>query len=516
MSVENTGRDDRTVRLLKNLLGRADLRQMPHQFMRDEIILTLDRDAAVTPGGQILYLVLVDLVVRFARRVVVDAPDSPLLVPHPMESSQNIRVAASQIVDGLNVEKEPTSEPTPTQEKGRCLVVRVGSVGSSAGELWVAAREWAGGAGWHDVAVPPWPRDSQGNPLGAMVAACLGASEVFAWLLGRPGKTKQLSAFSYTTDDPLDPPHISVDTPLSLGHIALVGVGAVGMGVCAGLSYFHRLAGHVHLVDPDVVEMTNLNRYVGSYSSNLGQSKVTVAADRLSRTGLNTSQHLNTFHRARAHALPDRISTAVVTIDNVEDRWNIQASLPRLILNGATAETLLSVSRHDFLEDACLACIYPPNTDPLAFERDVSSASGLPLQDILLAFRERTPFTREQAQAVATKAGINPESLIPLVGRPFPEVWAEYLCAQLPVPAKVGQPPAASISFVSCLAGVLLTSELIKSSFAPQSVLQNFFHMDVLHGLHRRSLQTRGKDPRCVLGCSTPAVRKAFQAKWTT
>lgn len=62
---------------------------------------------------------------------------------------------------------------------------------------------------------------------------------------------------------------------LSRLHVGVVGVGGTGSVTAQQLA--HLGVRHFTLVDPDVVEVTNLNRLVGSVPSDVGRSKIEVA-----------------------------------------------------------------------------------------------------------------------------------------------------------------------------------------------------------------------------------------------
>lgn len=76
---------------------------------------------------------------------------------------------------------------------------------------------------------------------------------------------------------------------LQRSHVLIVGLGGIGTWVAQGLS----LAGvkRFTLVDPDIIEMTNLNRQCLFALTDVGKTKVEVAANKLSQIDPNT--HIN-------------------------------------------------------------------------------------------------------------------------------------------------------------------------------------------------------------------------------
>src|SRR5438128_6780049 len=71
------------------------------------------------------------------------------------------------------------------------------------------------------------------------------------------------------------------DNGLAARHVLVVGAGGLGSG--AALALARAGIGTLGLVDPDPVEVSNLHRQLLYDSADVGQPKVTVAAERLRR-----------------------------------------------------------------------------------------------------------------------------------------------------------------------------------------------------------------------------------------
>ena len=76
-------------------------------------------------------------------------------------------------------------------------------------------------------------------------------------------------------------PQIDLDGQLAIGaaHVVVVGLGGLGSPVALYLAASG--VGKLTLIDPDRVELSNLQRQVLHSEKSLGQSKVRSAADRL-------------------------------------------------------------------------------------------------------------------------------------------------------------------------------------------------------------------------------------------
>ncbi|UOX92371.1 ThiF family adenylyltransferase [Amycolatopsis sp. FBCC-B4732] len=77
------------------------------------------------------------------------------------------------------------------------------------------------------------------------------------------------------------PRRTSWDTQLLLSGARVVVIGIGGVGCTAAQALVRSGVGHVHCVEPDVVELSNLNRQVLFTERDLGRPKVDVAVDRL-------------------------------------------------------------------------------------------------------------------------------------------------------------------------------------------------------------------------------------------
>jgi molybdopterin-synthase adenylyltransferase len=91
-------------------------------------------------------------------------------------------------------------------------------------------------------------------------------------------------------------------------RVCIVGLGGLGAHVAQQLSYLG--VEHVVLIDPDVVEASNLNRIVGAVPSDVGRAKVEVAADHY-RATLPTAA----VHPIAASILDEKIARSVIDCD---------------------------------------------------------------------------------------------------------------------------------------------------------------------------------------------------------
>ena len=246
----------------------------------------------------------------------------------------------------------------------------------------------------------------------------------------------------------------------------LVGVGAVGNSASWALART-PLAGEVCLVDPQVVDLSNLQRYILCARGDVGGIKVDIVGEQF-EGALRARPYEGTW-ASFVMANGYRWERVLVGLDSARDRRAVQASLPRWIANAWTQAGDLGVSTHSFLgRDACLACLYLPTRRSKSEDQIMAEGLRIPqFQDrIRFLLGSLQPTGHALCDAVATAWGIPTESLASYVGRPIRELWVEGVCGGGII--SLGEAGAAPrelqvpLAFQSALAGVLLAAEAVR------------------------------------------------------
>lgn len=300
------------------------------------------------------FLVACNLLARMYPTLIVDAPE-PI-----REAAVETILAVNPACDLVGDEAQPNA----------ALTWGAGPV--SATEVCVSA------AGWNvllDDAVPD--ASTPCSPLAAMASAALGVREVFRAVLGdltddhRNGGTP-LGWNLITLREPEDgiPPLVE---GVDFGELALVGCGAIGQSFVDAIRASNS-RGRLVAIDPEDVELSNLQRYVLTTNGDVGEAKTSLVARALQGTEVEVVQ------QRRAWSLDDGLSPAclVCALDTVTDRIGCQGSLPRTIYNAYTGDQDLGWTRHErFGEDACLACIYWPSQREASWTDQVARSLGM-------------------------------------------------------------------------------------------------------------------------------------------
>jgi molybdopterin/thiamine biosynthesis adenylyltransferase len=145
-------------------------------------------------------------------------------------------------------------------------------------------------------------------------------------------------------------------------NLLLVSAGGLGYNLMHILPESHLEVEKVVVIDPDKLDLSNLNRLVGAHVSDLGQNKAALAARPFARRGIDVTPVDTTYERWRADNDPSRHQSAgdvvLVGVDQVQTRLEVAADWPALLVNGATSGWGWVVSAHRPNLNGCLGCFY--------------------------------------------------------------------------------------------------------------------------------------------------------------
>ncbi len=117
-------------------------------------------------------------------------------------------------------------------------------------------------------------------------------------------------------------------------------------------------------IEPERLEFSNLNRYpLATCDEAYNRLAKVSSIAKIGAGDLYVVEEPYSFRMFRARE-PEEMEIAVVGVDDIPTRWDVQRAFPRLILNGASELDYVSVSRHSIdsiAEKACLGCLNPRN-----------------------------------------------------------------------------------------------------------------------------------------------------------
>lgn len=445
------------------LLDDVDAEQLAAHLTSTHLHLTAGPDAQ--PSG---VLMAANLAARLYPTVTVDTTD-PALTARAIEAMRKINPDITTSFEAPATVRLILGDPTATPEAGTAIVDSVG---------WTAYLD--------QPAAQRWPT----APVAAMAAACIGMGEVFRYVFaaalgdrGRGGPTPAVVNLVELTDaqDNLPIPEIDIE------HAALVGGGAVGQAALLALSG-SQVTGIVTIIDPEQVELSNLQRYVLTTAGDVGAVKVNLAQDRAQTATLTIKKAQQAWTAGLLEELGAQ--RTLCALDTAQQRILLAAALPGPIYNAWTQPRDLGFSRHEhFGQEPCLACLYwpieaKPNQHELIAEAvgehplrvlayltiNAPVGTPIPVQAIpqlaaLPAPGDAPGWTgRPILDDIAARHEIAAERLDRWRGAPLDVLYREVVCGEAMLDFSftgIPQETRVPLAHQSALAGVMLAVELL-------------------------------------------------------
>jgi len=408
----------------------------------------------------------------------------------------------------------------------RIEIIKDASVGISIGKGAPAFQTtyFAGSNGWDALlsSREAVETGSSQNPFGAGVAACLAAANLFNCVLMPDSENRITTDLLFSTfqrERKRTPGEIPNGNWNLKGDAVLVGLGAVGNGAVWALA-LSSLTGTLHIVDPEALELTNLQRYVLAERSDEGRSKVDLATTHLCGS-LRPVPHRQTFAEFVGAAGYEWLHV-LVALDSAADRRAVQASLPKWIANSWTQPGDLGLSIHNQFDGpgACLSCLYLPSSRLPNEDEIVAHALGVPglLTEIRTLLHTGKGVSRQLIESVAAGLGRPVEDVLMYEGRPVRDLYVEGVCGGGLIPlGSTGTPQQAlhvPLAHQSSLAGVLLAAALVRRSLIGDEEGTSITRIDILRAVPDYVTQPALKAGNGLCICQDSDYSAAFRAKY--
>jgi len=280
------------------------------------------------------------------------------------------------------------------------------------------------------------------------------------------------------------------------------------------------MEGALHIVDHQAIDLGNLQRYILAERTDETNIKVEVLARYFTGNIRPKPQALSfeNFVASKGYAWPRMI----LALDSSRDRRAAQASLPQWIANAWTQPGDLGVSSHDFLDGACVACLYLPGH---ALENeDAIIASALGISDRLMQIRtllhNGDGVPRDLLDSIAKARAIPIERLLPFEGQPVRHLYTEGFCGGAVIPlGGAGTPPQevhVPLAHQSALAGLLLAAAAVRQALGLGGSGTQVTRIDLMRPLGSYLTQLAAKDQRGICICQDGDYRDVYQGKYTS
>jgi hypothetical protein len=400
------------------------------------------------------------------------------------------------------------------------LGVTVGEGNAFETTIYAGSEQWEGLVS----ATTPQTFGSSKNPFGPGAAACLAAAGIFRMIFLSDWRERidENVRFSTLVGDSVEAETEGPPTPWRLnGEAVLVGAGAVGQSALWALSRA-PLSGRLHVVDMEVIELSNLQRYVLTEPADEDRPKVEIAAALDSTIEIVPhAQELAEFLETEGH----RWDAMLLALDSAHDRVSAQASLPRFVANAWTQPGDLGVTTHSQFggDGACVACLYLPDGPVKNEDELVAETLGVPqlLMQVRTSLATGQPIDRGLLEAIAQAVGQPLDALLPYEGRTIRELYVEGFCGGAVIPVgDAGQLQQAAsevhvpLAHQSALAGILLAAALVRNAAGGLQELTTVTRLDLLNpvGEFLRQPTRARRDGRCI--CDDADFVEAYAAKY--
>lgn len=414
---------DRVVQAVAGVINGVDAQQLATTLGSTVVLLSAGREVDEQPQQRVGFLALASVAARLYPSIAVDAPDALF-----DETAALVRAISP-----------------------RCDVGRRGSVGAGTRVVtvgWGSEVDTPGVSvhadGWHVVLDQP-PAGGVVGPCeagSAIAAAAVGGGELFracfADLLPGGGRTAPTPVTwnVITMTEWHELPRLG---QVEMGRTHLVGAGAIGQAFMLALSA-SPVTGTLVVVDHELVDLSNLQRYILTVDGDEGAPKTEVATRWFAGTGVTVEPVPARW--GEDPACRD-VQTLVVALDSGSARIAAQASLPEVAFNAFTGPLEGGWSLHPNFGHAepCVACLYWPRGPGHTTVQHVANALGVNERRIEIYMTLGHPVGLPLPPEAVARAGVGPAGAAwagtPLLndvaeGRGMPSTLVEQLRA-LPV-----------------------------------------------------------------------------------
>lgn len=364
---------DRTI-LLTQTLGSASADDVLTALLGQRVVISAELSVAESVSGQTAIAALATQLFAIGATLELEFENSALVLPQPPLRGLRIRSAVEDLsrdhITGLTGPRAFVSPP---------FVIALGNaqrINSGHGCRIGFDDNTASIAALHERVQPP----AGCLPFGPMAAACLATAEVYKCAVRRlfdrlglviPDELKITSATTFRFASPAQRPKERAD----LGDIDFISGGAITTAALFALCRVPGLAGRVRVIEPDSLDLSNLNRYLLMRLCDLGLRKVDLLSQYSSSAFQITGLPLRFDGSTRKQLMPFA-PTILVGADDLQPRWDAQDLRPKWLGIGATANFFVQVSEHSATESGCGRCAHPYDDGVRATTPTVSFVSA--------------------------------------------------------------------------------------------------------------------------------------------
>jgi len=330
--------------------------------------------------------------------------------------------------------------------------------------------------------------------------------------------------YDFITHGKFKQPVISPQLPSHLDiNLTLVGCGAIGQAIAFALDQF-ELRGKIILIDPDIIDESNKQRYLLAFNETIGINKAKFLSNYLvndKNNLLTTLEFLHTYEISiTLQESLFNMENVLISVDNKRTRVNLQAALPKNIWNiwTDTVQGILryGIGKHNFENEyQCLACAYYPEGD-IPNQMELNAAMlGMEQEDINQRLKRNDLITEGDLKQLMNNYTIQPgqlKRLQNLIGMPFSNIFhGECGIYNIKLFEKHEPTPA---THISVMAGVYSVIQFILTKLGIQKghIIDSVAEFNAFTYPNEDCLIKKKRHPNCV--CNDPIYQEIFKNKW--
>lgn len=515
----------RTNENLRNLIGES-WESLINQIRRS-VLVRITPEALKNPTGQMITVFTLNMLIRLFPVVTDIFFESP---PDTSIKGNIPKWQGNTIISKINAMYESVQPDANLfvnsgfRKNEICCHITIGSgTALNIPGVWVGSDRWIATLS----AFSPQKLNPDINPVGAYIAATFAVSEAWKRIMIQlqerietirinliEGEFK-FSAFDYSLN--VNGSNPALPETVNLNKFTMIGLGAGGGAAAYTLASVSCLKGVITLIDPDEVELSNLNRYpYADHADAKGKiSKVRCIEKLFSRhVELKSKCFYEPYLTAQNSLEVQDLRRVISAVDNRQTRREIQYETPEIILDAAATE------KGDFFiwrillgQTECMICKHPTNEkdNEIKQAEQLSKAFGLEPITWLNKIANNDLFTEQEIKTIFIEADNSGQQInLPQPGQRFQE-WFKKNCGRLELPEVDGEIP---IPFAPVMAGILQAGELIKENLFPDSVLKSYY-WNTLTAKFNPNIEPQIKRPiRDCSFCSDDVFIGQYKRRW--
>ena len=373
---------DRTILLTRDFVrvDEATDEEILEALLAVDVTIVSDASNLSHASGQTLVVSLTTQLLQMGARIRLAIPEVPLLGPQPPLIGGELRRGLIDFADDL-VPGVTASVSAAVDTGGMTFVVGDTPCRDDLECAWrVCGGRWWGSTAPIGEMGSRWTEEF---PIGAIIGACIAAAEPYKaavrGLLKSRGISRRYEELERTTaarvaleDEALQ--------PLTILHPCdFISGGAITNAALFAMFRVPGVSGSIRLLEPDRLDVTNLNRYALARRHHVHEFKADVLASYAPPGVRLTPLHV-LFDKSTLPAIRPLAPMVAVGTDAIPPRW---------LGVGSTAHFMTLTSSHA-ADGTCAACLHPRDDSVVATIPTISFVSfwaGLLLTARLLASR---------------------------------------------------------------------------------------------------------------------------------